>query len=81
MAKDKASQKEQPVKAGFYNDSMKSPQAVPCGGLDSWLQRDLNVEMAQREAFNWPRAKTANQQMFQGGYTFCMDKSKKEEDL
>lgn len=72
MAKDKAAQK-------FYNDSMKSPQAVPCGGLDSWLQKDLNVEMAQREAYDFPRAKTAKQQMFQGGYTFCMAEDEPKE--
>lgn len=79
MAKDKASQKDNAVTVGFYNDALKSPQAVPCGGLHSYMKKDLNQEMARREMYNWPEPKTANQQKYQGGYTFCMDKNKPKE--
>ncbi len=79
MAKDKASQKDQAIKVGFYDDSLKSPQGVPCGGLHSYLKHGLKEEMAKREMFDYPRCKVVEQECYQGGYTFKMGREKKDE--
>lgn len=71
-----SNQKNMALEVGFYGDHLKSTQAVPCGGLHSYLKHGLNEEMAKREMYNFPRAKVADQQMFQGGYTFCMGRDK-----
>lgn len=78
MEKDKASQKDQAIEVGFYNDSLKSTQAVPCGGLHSYLKHGLQEEMAKREMFEYPKCKVVAQQGYQGSYTFKMGREKED---
>ena len=69
---------------GFYNDSMKSDQAVPSGAgnnpmyMKESLQRSYDVRPMWKDHWDRPRHKTSAEEMLQGSYTFNMEKKKEE---
>lgn len=82
MAKQKDSLDKYPVKAGFYDEEMRSPQAVP------WMQGTecspgapaMDREFANHEftnQWNTLENRLSRQEMFQGQYTFPAVEKKK----
>lgn len=71
------------VDADFYCDDLRSPQAVEwMKGTDlSFMQQGLKRHCEMKEAmemFDDPSKKLRDQEMFLGGYTFCMDEDDKD---
>lgn len=73
-----------PIKVGFYNDEMKSLQAVPCGAgntpmyMKESLQREYDMKPMWKDHWDRPRHKTSAEEMLQGSYTFAMNQKKEE---
>lgn len=72
---------QHPMKVGFMDDSMKSPQGVPCGMGDNvnYLRDSYERAIENKsycEHYDRPRHKLSSQEMYQGGYTFRMGRDK-----
>jgi hypothetical protein len=76
--------KNSPIKVGFYDDSLKSLQAVPSGAgatpmyMKESLQREYELKPMWKDHWDRPRHKTSAEEMLQGSYTFNYERKKED---